>query len=162
MAEAIASELMGDQSSAEAFDVDVGESGFSFDMDLRICWPKDIARGLVTGDFAWAASFIDDVDGVDDNFLPKPERLHFFDGVLCTFVGVVDLGTWSELCLDGVVGNAGTSRVEGKATSLNVSLLLRSGTSLLYSTVGGTTALGDARGDLNVESSFGSRGTGGT
>ena len=161
MAEAIASELIGDQSSAEAFEL--GESGFSFDIDLRICCPNDIARGLngMVGDLA--ASFIDDVDGVDDNFLPSAlEKLHFLDGVLCRFVGVVDLGTWRELCLDGVVGNAGTSRVEGKATSLNVSLLLRSGTSLLYSTVGGTTALGDARGDLNVESSFGSGGTGGT
>ena len=115
------------------------------------------------GDFADESVVIEELEGDLASFFPRaPVKLHFFDGVLCTLVGVVDLGTWSELCLDGVVGNAGTSRVEGKATSLNVSLLLRSGTSLLYSTVGGTTALGDARGDLNVESSFGSGGTGGT
>ena len=46
MAEAIASELMGDQFSAEAFDVEVGDRGFSFDIDLRSCCPNDIARGL--------------------------------------------------------------------------------------------------------------------
>lgn len=79
------------------------------------------------------------------------------------FVGVVDLGTWRELCLDGVVGKGGTSRVEGKVTSLKVSLLLLSGTGAgasLYST--GMAMPGDARGDLNVESSLGSGGTGGT
>ena len=60
---------MGDQSSAEAFVV--GDSGFSLDMDLRICCPKDIARGLVgiTGDLEFAASFIEEVEGVDDSFL---------------------------------------------------------------------------------------------
>lgn len=134
VAEAIASELIGDQSS-DAFDA--GDKGFSFDIDLRSCWPKDIARGLVADaadDFA--ASFMEDVDGVDDNFLPSaPEKLHFLDGVLCRFVGVVDFGTCNELCLDGVVGTTGTSSVIGKATSLKVSLLLRSemGTSLWYS-----------------------------
>ncbi len=160
VAEAIASELIGDQSSAEAFDGEVGEKAFSFDIDFRICCPKDMARGLVTGDLA--ASFIEELDGVDDSFLPSAlEKLHFLDGVLCKLVGVVDLGTCSELCLDGVVGKAGTSRVVGKVTSLNVSLLLRSGTSPC-STVGGGAAPGDARGDLYVESSFGSGGTGGT
>ena len=139
VAEAIASELIGDQSS-DAFEA--GDKGFSFDIDFRSCWPKDIARGLVAVDGDLAASFIEDVDGVDDNFLPSaPEKLHFLDGVLCKFVGVVDLGTWSELCLDGVVGTTavGTSSVVGKATSLKVSLLLRSemGTSLWYSRVGG-------------------------
>ena len=126
--------MIGDQSS-DAFEA--GDRGFSFDIDLRSCWPKDIARGLVTDaadDFA--ASFMEDVDGVDDNFLPSaPEKLHFLDGVLCRFVGVVDFGTCNELCLDGVVGTTGTSSVIGKATSLKVSLLLRSemGTSLWYS-----------------------------
>ena len=149
MAEAIASELIGDQSS-EAFDV--GDKGFSFDIDFRICWPNDMVRGLVgiADDFDCAASLIEEFDGVDDSFLPSaPEKLHFFDGVLCRFVGVVDLGTCSELCLDGVVGMAGTSITDGKVTSLNVSLRLRSGrgTSLWYSTGGAWLALGE-RGDL--------------
>ena len=127
VAEFIASELIGDHRSPDAFDV--GDKGFSFDIDLRICCPKDIARGLLTGDFCWATSFIDEVDGVDESFLPKAlEKLHFFDGVLCKLVGVVDFGTWRELCFDGVVGNEGASRVDGNVTSLNVSLLLLSGT----------------------------------
>lgn len=50
VAEAMASELIGDQSSPEAFEADA--SGFSLDMDLRICCPNDIARGLLTGDLA--------------------------------------------------------------------------------------------------------------
>ena len=84
--------MIGDQSVSEGFDV--GDSGFSFDIDLRMCCPNDIVRGLLTGDFWCAASFIDDVDGVDDSFLPRAlEKLHFLDGVLCRFVGVVDLGT---------------------------------------------------------------------
>ncbi len=137
VAEAIASGLIGAQSS-DIFEA--GDKGFSLDIDFRSCWPKDIARGLVAAAGDFAASFIEDVDGVDDNFLPSAlEKLHFLDGVLCRLVGVVDLGTCSELCLDGVVGTTGTSSVVGKATSLKVSLLLRSemGTSLWYSRVGG-------------------------
>ncbi len=150
MADAIASELIGDQSSAEAFEVELGDRGFSLDIDLRICCPNDIARGLsgIVDDLDCAASFIDDWDGVDDSFLPNAlEKLHFFDGVLCKLVGVVDFGTWRELCLDGVVGYAGTSRVVGKVTSLNVSRLLRSSTSW-YSRLGGGAMPGDARGYL--------------
>lgn len=162
VAEAIASEWTGDQPSVDRLGAG-DDNGFSFDIDFRICCPNDIVRGLtgMPGDFGAAASRIDDVDGVDDNFLPSAlEKLHFLEGVLWMFVGVVDFGTCSELCLDGVVGNGGTSRVEGKVTSLKVSLLLRSGTTSPCSV--GRARPGDARGDLNVESSFGSGGTGGT
>lgn len=61
------------------------DNGFSLDIDLRICCPNDIVRGLtgIPGDLGAAASRIDDVDGVDDSFLPSaPEKLHFLEGVL--------------------------------------------------------------------------------
>ena len=134
VAEFMASELIGDHRSPDAFDV--GDKGFSFDIDLRSCCPKDIVRGLLTGDlgFGWA-SRMEDVEGVEESFLPSaPEKLHFFDGVLCRFVGVVDLGTWRELCFEGVAGNAGASSVDGNVTSLNVSRRLRSGAGAATST----------------------------
>ena len=136
VAEAIASEWTGDQPSPDERGFAVGESGFSLDIDLRSCCPKDIVRGLLTGDlgFGWA-SRMEDVEGVEESFLPSaPEKLHFFDGVLCRFVGVVDLGTWRELCFEGVAGNAGASSVDGNVTSLNVSRRLRSGAGAATST----------------------------
>ncbi len=80
IAKAIVSELIGDQSS-DIFKA--SDKGFPFEVDFRSCGPKDIAQGIVSAVGDFAASFIADVDGVDNNFPPSAlEKLHFLNGVL--------------------------------------------------------------------------------
>lgn len=50
------------------------------------------ARGLITRP-ADLESFIEDCDGDETNFFPRGlEKLHFFEGVLCGVVVVLDDG----------------------------------------------------------------------
>ena len=75
----MASGCVGDQGLLEA--PEEGDRAWSFEVDLRSCWPNVTDRGLRgKPDFG-----PDEEDGeLDSLMLRALEKLHFFDGVLRT------------------------------------------------------------------------------